>query len=180
MICKENPAAKNSGWGKRWGRCFHFIMFSLGQRDRQKFGISPGPLRVFVCIFRSLKYVVPKFCHHCCRFVGFLLSFLPRCEYILSDSKPEVTSLILGCTKPIRQNDWTTALWNKSFPLPHFLSTWQTNVVSSELLCRRISRMKEILSITTLLWHGEVIPLWHKIGAAGHGVSLQTRGDVLV
>lgn len=124
MICKENPAAENSGWGKRWGRCFHFIMFSLGQRDRQKFGISPGPLRVFVCIFRSLKYVVPKFCHHCCRFVGFLLSFLPRCEYILSNSKPEVTSLILGCAKPIRQNDWTTALWNKSFPLPHFLSTW--------------------------------------------------------
>lgn len=123
---------ENNGWETGGGRDFHLIMFCLGQRSRQKLGISPGPVWVLVCIFKSLKYIDPKFCSHYCRFVGFLLSFHPYWVYILSNSEPEVTSFVPKCTKPVRLNDWNTALWNKSFLLPHFLSTWHKVMTSPQ------------------------------------------------
>lgn len=68
----KNPTAENNGWGKETERDFHLIMICLGQRDRQKFGINPGPLSVVVCIFRSLKSVDPAPITQICGFSALI------------------------------------------------------------------------------------------------------------
>lgn len=144
----ENPTVESNGWGKGGGRDFHLIMFCLGQRDRKKFGISPGPLWVLVCIFSSLKYIDLLPLLQICGFSALISSSVqyPEPQHAWS-------YIFHSQLRKANKTKWMKySIMEQKLPPPSFSSDMtQGNDTSSELLYRRISPMKEMLSVTSFL-----------------------------